>query len=415
MTQPDPDFRAEYDRAALPVFSPPKPMLVRGEGSRVWDADGRDYVDFGGGVAVLSLGHAHPKVAEAVCRQARTLAHTSNLHVNDAAAALTTRLARAAFPARVFLCNSGAEANEAALKIARRRGEKQRSGRHAVLALENGFHGRYGFSLAATGKPAMRDGFGPLAPGFRFAPLNDLEAARRRMDDDVCAIIAEPIQGEGGIHPATDSFLRGLRELADSHDALLILDEIQSGAGRTGSLWAFEKSGAVPDILTSAKGLGNGFPVAAVLAGPRASAALGPGEHGTTFGGNPVACRAALAVLDELESPGFLEALGGRSRRFLARLERLNAKLDCFSEIRGRGMWWGCELSGGGGGGDAAEGGGKAAEGGGAAEISLSALEAGVIVLTAGANVLRFAPALNLPEEDAEEGFARLEKAMGGR
>ena len=394
-----PDFRAEYDRAALPVFSPPKPTLVRGRGSRAWDADGRDYVDFGGGVAVLSLGHSHPKVAEAVCAQARTLSHTSNLHVNDAAAALVARLARAAFPARVFLCNSGAEANEAALKIARRRGEKQRAGRHVVLAFENGFHGRYGFSLAATGKPSMRSGFGPLSPGFRFAPFNDLEAARRQMDDDVCAILAEPIQGEGGIHPAADSFLRGLRELADSHDALLILDEIQSGAGRTGALWAFSAAGIVPDVLTSAKGLGNGFPIGATLAGPRAAQALSPGEHGTTFGGNPVACRAALAVLDELEAPGFLQETRRRSARFLARLEKLNAKFGCFSEIRGRGMWRGCELSGG---------------GGNAAEISLAALEAGVIVITAGGNVLRFAPALNLPEEDAEEGFARLEKALAG-
>ena len=391
-----PDFRAEYDRAALPVFSPPKPTLTRGAGSRVWDSDGREYVDFGGGVAVLSLGHAHPAVAQAVCEQARTLAHTSNLHVNDAAAALIARMADIAFPARVFLCNSGAEANEAALKIARRRGEKQKSGRHVVVAFENGFHGRYGFSLAATGKPAMRAGFGPLAGGFRFAEFNNAESVRRAMGDDVCAIIAEPVQGEGGIHPAGVSFLRELRELADAADALLILDEIQSGAGRTGTMWAFEQWGAAPDILTSAKGLGNGFPIGAVLAGARAMDALSPGEHGTTFGGNPVACRAALAVLDELQSPGFLDAVKERSGRFRARLDALNAKWNCFSEIRGRGMWWGCDLRG-----------EKTA-----ADISLAALAEGLIVITAGEKVLRFAPALNLPEEDAEEGFARLEKAL---
>ena len=390
------NLRSEYDRGVLPIFAPPKPMLVSGAGSRVRDADGRDYVDFGGGIAVLPLGHAHPKVAEAVCAQARTLTHTSNLHVNDAAAALIARLADSAFPARVFLCNSGAEANEAALKLARRRGERQKSGRHVVLSFENSFHGRYGFSLAATGKPAMRSGFGPLAPGFRFAEFNNLDSVKREMGEDVCAIIAEPVQGEGGIHPATESFMRGLRDLADANDALLILDEIQSGAGRTGTLWAFEGLGVAPDVLTSAKGLGNGFPLGAVLAGARAMDALAPGEHGTTFGGNPMACRAALAVLDELESPGFLDAVKDRSGRFLARLEKLNEKLNCFSQIRGRGMWRGCDLSG----------------GASAAAVSLAALEAGVIVITAGEKTLRFAPALNLPEEDAEEGFARLEKAM---
>lgn len=392
------DFRAAYERAALPVFAPPRPTLTRGAGSRMWDSDGREYVDFGGGVAVLSLGHAHPKVAEAVCAQARTLAHTSNLHVNDAAAALLARLAGAAFPARVFLCNSGAEANEAALKLARRRGEKQRSGRHVVLSFENSFHGRYGFSLAATGKPALRDGFGPLAEGFRFAPFNDLAAARRAMDDSVCAVIAEPVQGEGGIHPATGEFLRGLRGLADEFDALLILDEIQSGAGRTGTLWAFEQFGTTPDVLTSAKGLGNGFPIGAMLAGARAMDALAPGEHGTTFGGNPVACRAALAVLDELSAPGFLAAVRERSGRFRARLEELNGRRNCFAEIRGMGMWWGCDMRG------------ERS----AAEVAAAALAEGLIVITAGERVLRFAPALNLPEADAAEGFARLDKALAG-
>ena len=390
------NIRAEYDRAALPVFSPPQPMLVRGAGSRVWDADGKEYVDFGGGVAVRSLGHAHPKIADAVCAQAKTLAHTSNLHVNNAAAALIARLADCAFPARVFLCNSGAEANEAALKMARRRGEKQKAGRHVVVAFENGFHGRYGFSLAATGKSAMREGFGPLSAGFRFAEFNNIESVRRVMDDNVCAIIAEPVQGEGGVHPADESFLRELRGLADAADALLILDEIQSGAGRTGTMWAYERWGAMPDILTSAKGLGNGFPIGAVLAGLRAADALSIGEHGTTFGGNPVACRAALAVLDELESPGFLDSVRERSGRFRARLEGLNAKWNCFSEIRGCGMWWGCEMRG-----------EKSAS-----ALSLLALAEGLIVITAGEKVLRFAPALNLPEEDAEEGFARLEKAL---
>ena len=392
------DIRSEYERSALPIFAPPRPVLVRGIGSRVWDSEGRDYIDFGGGVAVLSLGHSHPRVAEAVCAQAKTLTHTSNLHVNDAAAALIARLSHSAFPSRVFLCNSGAEANEAALKIARRRGEKQRTGRHCVLAFKGGFHGRYGFSLAATGKPEMREGFGPLSPGFRFADFNDLESAKRGMDDDVCAIIVEPVQGEGGIHPANESFIRGLRALADESDALLIMDEIQSGAGRTGALWAHQSFGAVPDIMTVAKGLGNGFPIGATLAGTRAMDALSTGDHGTTFGGNPIACRAALTVLDELESPGFLDSVRARGADFRARLDALNAKMNCFTEIRGCGMWWGCDLSG------------SAS----ASDISLAALDAGVIVITAGPKTARFAPALNLPEESATEGFTRLKKALSG-
>ena len=390
-----PDLRAEYDRAALPVFAPPRPVLVSGNGSRVRDSDGRDYVDFGGGVAVLSLGHSHPKVADAVCAQAKKLTHTSNLHVNDAAAELVARLASVVFPAKVFLCNSGAEANEAALKLARKRGEAQKPGRHIVLAFERGFHGRYGFSLAATGKPEMRNGFGPLAPGFRFAKFNDLASAQAAMDDDVCAIVAEPIQGEGGVRPADDSFLRGLRELADASGALFILDEIQSGAGRTGALYACMESGVVPDAMTTAKGLGNGFPIAALLAGEKAMDAMGAGDHGTTFGGNPIACRAALAVLNELQSPGFLDEVKQRAKSFRKRLEKLNAKFGYFSEIRGRGMLWGCDVVR-----------------GTAAELSARALNEGVIVITAGEKILRFAPALNLPDDDAAEGFARLEKAL---
>lgn len=391
------ELRADFDRAFVPVYSPPAPVLVRGSGARVWDSDGRDYVDFGGGVAVTSLGHASKEVADAVCEQAQTLSHTSNLHVNDATVQLARALVEATFADRVFFCNSGAEANEAALKIARRRGVLKSPEKHRILAFEGGFHGRVGFSMAATAAEKIRGGFGPLAPGFDFAPFNDLDAAAAKAGADTCAIIAEPVQGEGGVHPAAPGFLRGLREIADRCDALLILDEVQSGAGRTGALYAYmdEECGARPDILTSAKGLGGGFPVAAALCTEAAADAMQPGAHGSTYGGNPLAARAARAVLERLQVPGFLDGVKRRGDEFINRLRKINSRFQRFSEIRGRGLLIGCAVSQ-----------------PDANAIVAASLEEGLIVLTAGGGTLRFAPALNISDEETEEGFARLEKAL---
>lgn len=390
----DDDLRETYRRCMLPVYAPPPPVFVRGAGARVWDADGREYVDFGGGIAVLSLGHAAPQVADAVAAQARKLTHTSNLHACEETILLARMLTENTFAARVFFCNSGAEANEAALKLARRRGVSLRADKFRVLAFDNGFHGRIGMAMAATGQTKIRDGFGPLTPGFCFAPFNDGAAAKEKMTDDFCAILAEPVQGEGGVIPATAEFLQTLRALADETDALLIFDEIQTGAGRCGALYAYEKYGVIPDLLTSAKGLGGGFPIGALLCGEKAADALPVGAHGSTFGGNPLAARAARAVLDEILSPGFLAEVVARGETLREGLEKIRRKLNCFTDIRGRGLLIGCRA--------------KAS----APDIAAAALEDGLVVLTAGQNTLRFAPALNIPYADIAEGLAVLEKTL---
>ena len=290
--------REIYSQTILPTYAPPSPVFVRGQGSRLWDENGREYIDFGGGIAVLSLGHCPPSLSAAISEQADTLMHLSNLHVHPLAGALAQKLCAATFADKVFLCNSGTEANEAALKLARRRGVSRQPEKYHTLSFTNSFHGRVGLAMAATGQEKIRSGFGPLADGFHVLPFNDLSAVAARMDGAVCAIIVEPIQGEGGVNIADRDFLHGLRTLADEHDALLIFDEIQSGAGRTGHLYAYEANGVIPDILTSAKGLGGGFPIAAMLVGERAANSLPVGTHGTTYGGNALACAAALAVLN---------------------------------------------------------------------------------------------------------------------
>ncbi|MGI9297962.1 MAG: aspartate aminotransferase family protein [Gammaproteobacteria bacterium] len=392
----DETLRDGYFRCFLPVYAPPRPVFVRGAGSRMWDSDGREYVDFGGGVAVLSLGHAAPQVAAALAMQAQKLTHTSNLYANEEAILLARRLTGATFADRVFFCNSGAEANEAALKLARRRGVSRRADKFRVLAFDGGFHGRIGMAMAATGQEKIREGFGPLTPGFCFAPFNDSRAAATKMDDDICAILAEPVQGEGGVRPANPEFLRELRALADAADALLIFDEVQTGAGRCGTLFACDGFGVAPDMMTSAKGLGGGFPIGALLCDEKIADAMPPGAHGSTFGGNPLAARAARAVLDEILSPGFLPGVVARGAEMTARLQKINAELNCFAEIRGRGLLIGCRM----------------ADNFSATEVAAAALDDGVAVLTAAGNVLRFAPALNIPPQDIAEGFARLEKTL---
>ncbi len=389
-------LRAQYDRFMLPVYSPPAPVFAEGKGSRVRDAEGREYLDFGGGIAVLSLGHCDAEVCEAAAMQMQKLAHVSNLFASEAAIRLARELARLTFAERVFLCNSGAEANEAAIKLARRRGTKKKKEKHRVLSFSGGFHGRLGFAMTATHQEKIRGGFGPLADGFLCSPFNDLAAAQKTADDSLCAIIAEPTQGEGGVFPADNNFLRGLRELADAKDALLIFDEVQTGVGRTGELYQYMSCGIAPDILTTAKGLGNGFPVAAMLAGARAADVLGAGDHGATFGGNPVAAAAALAVLRRVQKKDFLKNVQEKSKEFLRRLQKLNGAFGCFGEMRASGLLIGCD----------------AAKGMQAKEMCAAMLSEGVVVITAGKNTLRFAPALNISGEDIKEGFARMQKAL---
>ena len=388
--------RSDYDKLMLPTYAPPPPVFVRGDGSRVWDDGGREYVDFGGGIAVLSLGHCPPPLSAALAAQAETLMHLSNLHVNEQGVRLARLLVENTFAARVFLCNSGAEANEAAIKLARRRGVGIDAEKYHMLCFSGCFHGRVGMAMAATSGAKVREGFGPLTPGFHLTPFNDLAAAQAAMDDRFCAILVEPVQGEGGVNIADQEFLRGLRALADQHKALLMYDEVQSGAGRTGALYAYMHDTVLPDVLTSAKGLGGGFPVAAMLAGEKAATALGVGAHGTTYGGNALAATAAATVLETVLADGFLAGVKARAAVFAERLRRLNEQYKIFGEIRQSGLLIGCDM----------------ADGYKAANLTAAALAEGLIVLTAGANAMRLAPALNISDEDIGEGFKRLERVV---
>lgn len=309
MTTSGADLRRRWGASLMDNYGTPPISLVRGAGAQVWDADGTEYLDLLGGIAVNLLGHAHPAVVEAVSRQVATLGHTSNLVINPLAVELAERLlGLLGHQGRVLFCNSGAEANETAFKIARR------TGRPTILAAENAFHGRTMGALALTGQPAKRTPFEPMVPGVEFVPYGDVEALRAAVDDDTAAVFLEPIQGEAGVIRPDDGYLRAAREITTARGALLVLDEVQTGVGRTGVWFAHQRAGVTPDVVTLAKGLGGGMPIGACVGLGAAGDLLGPGQHGTTFGGNPVCCAAALAVIDTIERDGLLDratALGG--------------------------------------------------------------------------------------------------------
>lgn len=378
----------------------PPMVLVRGEGARVWDAEGREYLDFVAGISVNNLGHCHPRVVEAVREQAGRLLHASNLYHSRPQAELARRLAEASIGGRVFFCNSGAEAVEAAIKLARRLWWRRR-GRSAaeapadaprVVVFQGAFHGRTLAALAATGR--YLDGFAPLPPGFVRVPFNDLEAAEQVMDETVCAVLVEPVQGEGGVVPAQRAFLAGLRDLCDRRGALLVFDEIQTGLGRTGRLFAYQHYGVEPDVLTLAKALGGGLPLGAVVARGEAADAFRPGDHGSTFGGNPVACAAALAALDVLEEedlPGRAAALGALLVR---RLRELAARHALVREVRGLGLMLGMELQVAG------------------RPLVEACRQAGLLVNCTAERVIRLLPPLIITEEDVERAVAVLDGAL---
>ncbi|MBB1061644.1 acetylornithine/succinylornithine family transaminase [Marilutibacter spongiae] len=386
----------------VPVYRPRRIVLDRGQGSRIHDLDGREYVDFGGGIAVNALGHAHPALVEALTAQAGRLWHTSNVFVSAPPLELARDLVEASgFARRVFLCNSGAEANEAAIKLARKwaTGEGRAPERRVILTFKGSFHGRTLATVTATAQPKYQEGFEPLPGGFRYCDFNDLAAAEAAMAaGDVCAVLVEPVQGEGGVMPATTAFLQGLRALCDRHGALLMLDEIQCGMGRTGRLFACEGYGVVPDVLTLAKALGGGMPIGAMLAGPRVSETLTFGAHGTTFGGNPLAAAVARVVLRELSSDAILANVSRQADAIRASLSRIDAELGLFGEVRGRGLMIGAPL--------------RPAHAGKAAAILDLCVAHGLLLLQAGPDVLRFVPALNIGDADVAEGMQRLHAAL---
>ena len=402
MTSQTADLYALVDRYYLPVYRPRRILLDHGTGSRLWDREGRQYVDFGAGIAVNALGHAHPALIAALTAQAGKLWHTSNVFVSEPPLRLAEALVTASgFARRVFLCNSGAEANEAAIKLARKWATAQgrEPGRRVILSFSGGFHGRTLAAVTATAQPKYHEGFEPLPGGFRYSDFNDLAAAAAAMvGDDVCAVLVEPVQGEGGVTPATDEFLHGLRALCDRHGALLVLDEIQCGMGRSGHLFACHGYGVVPDVVTLAKALGSGFPIGAMLVGERAAEVMQFGSHGSTFGGNPLAASVALAALHELSSPALQANVERQSSAIRDALASLDAEFGLFAQIRGRGLMIGAQL--------------RTKHAGKAADVLDRCVDHGLLLLQAGPDVLRFLPALNITDTDVAEGLARLRAAL---
>ncbi|MGY0613288.1 acetylornithine transaminase [Luteimonas sp. A501] len=385
----------------LPVYRQREVVLVRGQGARVWDSEGRDYIDFSAGIAVCSLGHADPDLVAALVEQAGRLWHTSNVFHSEPPLRLAQELVEASrFAERVFLCNSGAEANEAAIKLVRKWASVQGRGpeRRVVLTFRGSFHGRTLATVTATAQPKYQAGYEPLPEGFRYVDFNAIDQLEAAMSaGDVAAVMLEPVQGEGGVVAAAPGFLQAVRALCDQHGALLVLDEIQSGMGRTGALFAHWHDGVVPDIVTLAKALGGGFPVGAMLAGPRVAEAMQFGDHGTTFGGNPLAAAVARVALRKLASPQIETNVARQSGALRAGLVAIGAEFDLFSEVRGRGLMLGAVL--------------KAAHAGRAGEFLDHAAAEGLLLLQAGADVLRLVPALNISDAEVADGLARLHAA----
>lgn len=399
MNQPMTITRNDFNQWMVPVFAPANFILVRGEGSRVWDQQGKEYIDFAGGIAVNALGHAHPVAVQALTEQAQKLWHIGNGYTNEPVLRLAKQLTDSTFAEKVFFANSGAEANEAALKLARKYGNDSGvEGKNQIVAFNNAFHGRTLFTVTAGGQPKYSKDFAPLPEGIQHVAYNDLDAAAAVINDKTCAVIVEPIQGEGGVLPADAEFLKGLRELCDRHNALLIFDEVQTGVGRTGALYAYMNTEVVPDVLTTAKALGGGFPIGAMLTTDALAKVLTVGSHGTTYGGNPLACAVANAVFGFINTPEVLEGVKARHQQFVAGIEAINAKYPVFSQVRGEGLLIGCVL--------------KDEYAGQAKQVTNLAAEEGLLALVAGTDVVRFTPSLIIPEADIIEGLQRFERAV---
>ncbi|MBN6523543.1 aspartate aminotransferase family protein [Acinetobacter pittii] len=391
--------RNDFNEWMVPVFAPANFIPVRGEGSRIWDQENKEYIDFAGGIAVNALGHAHPVAVNALTEQATKLWHVGNGYTNEPVLRLAKQLTENTFADKVFFCNSGAEANEAALKLARKVGlDSGVAGKSGIVAFNNAFHGRTLFTVSAGGQPKYSQDFAPLPNGINHVAFNDLEAAKSVINEQTCAVIVEPIQGEGGVIPADIEFLKGLRELCDEFGALLIFDEVQTGVGRTGTLYAYMNSGVIPDVLTTAKALGGGFPVGAMLTTDKFAPHFSVGTHGTTYGGNPLASAVAGAVFEFINTPEVLNGVKERHDYYKNALNKLNEKYEVFKTIRGEGLLIGCAL--------------KYEFAGKAKDINNLAGEEGLLSLIAGPNVVRFTPSLIIPFADIDEGLKRFERAL---
>ncbi len=383
----------------VPNYKPREIVLDRGEGSRVWDLDGNEYIDLGTGISVNSLGHRHPSLLAALAAQSERLWHTSNIYFTEPPVLLAQELVAATFADRVFFCNSGGEANEAAIKLVRKYSSLSHPpDKREIISFEGSFHGRTLAAVTATAQPKYHEGFEPLPAGFRYCPFNDFDAIEQLISAQTCAVLVEPVQGEGGITSAAPGFLAHLRSLCDRHQALLVFDEVQSGMGRTGRLFAHEWDDVTPDVMTVAKALGCGIPIGAMLAREEVAAALTLGTHGSTFGGNPLACAVARVALREIRTPALLANVHAQGEVFRQRLHRIGERTGLFREIRGRGLMIGAEL--------VDNFAGKAGE------IMEQCRRHGVLILQAGPDVLRFLPPLNINDADLALGLERLESAL---
>ena len=396
----EPVTRQTFDDVMVPVFAPSSFIPVRGAGLDLWDQEGKHYLDLTGGIAVLGLGHTPREIVDVLVEQANNLWHVSNYFTNEPVLKLARALTSATFAEKVFFCNSGGEANEAAFKLARKWAhDRFGTKKNRIVSCFHSFHGRTLFTVTVGGQSKYTEGFEPLPPQIDHIPFNDIEAAEKAIGDDVCAVVVEPVQGEGGILPADPEYLKTLRRLCDEKNALLIFDEIQCGMGRTGKLFAYMGYDVIPDIMTSAKALGNGFPIAAMLTTTEIANAFSVGSHGTTYGGNPLAAAVACKVLETINKPEFLERVVEAGKKLRASLESIVADYpDVFSQVRGKGLMLGLVMS--------------EKYHGKAKEITAESEKQGLLLLLAGYDVIRFVPALVVSDEQIEEGERLLRQSI---
>lgn len=385
----------ETEKYYLPVFGRYPMVMELGQGCRVWDNEGNEYVDAFAGIAVNSLGYNHPVLVKAISEQAAKLMHCSNLYYTEIQAKALRVVAEATGMDRIFFANCGAEGNEGAMKLARKYGVSKAPTKYKIISADESFHGRTFDTLAATGHDYYHVGYGPLSPGHVLVPYGDIKALEAQMDDDVCAVLLEPIQGEGGVHVPSDEYLQQVRALCDKHDALLIFDEVQTGVARTGKWFAYMHSGVKPDILTFAKGIGGGFPVAGFAVPERLAHVFKPGDHGGTFGGNPLACAAVYATLTTIKSEGLVDKVAEKGEYFKNELRKLQEKYpDKVTDVRGCGLMLGMEVAGDG------------------KPIVESCLANNVIVNCTAGNVIRIVPPLIISKEEIDIVVAALDKAL---
>ena len=390
------ELRGLYDNVMLPNYSPANFIPKKAEGSLVWDQDDKEYIDFGGGIAVNSLGHSHPSLIKALTDQSKKIWHLSNYLTNEPAIKLANKLTELTFAENIFFSNSGSEANEAAIKIARKYHSSRNENRNEIVSFQNSFHGRSLLNISLGSSEMHRNGFEPLMPGIKHGVFNDLSCLEELITDKTAAVILEPVHGEAGVFKATNDFMSKLNEVTTKKGALLIIDEVQSGVGRMGSLYGYMNYDIQPDIVTSAKGLGGGIPIGATLTTKVIGESMQPGTHGSTFGGNPIACAVAHEVLNIVSDEKFLNDVSEKEKLFLNLLSELEDE-GVFSDVRSAGLWIGCDLVD------------KSAN-----EVLDQAYEQGLILVSAGSNCLRLAPALNIPNSEIEKGVEILKQVLLG-